>query len=273
MFANAVCSMGSSTLAVVMAAGGGGEEAHHSILRLLHLILPIEEVLPQPSKQPDLILNTLFVLGVVLVVVLTTVRSLQRIPEGTVQNLLEMIVEGLYSFFIDIVGERGKKYIPFFGSFFIYILLLNWLGLIPGLQSPTADLNTTVSFAIISVVSANVFAARELGLGPYLKHFLGEPLWLSPLMCPLHIIGEFAKMISLSVRLFGNVFGEDMIILILAGLSPVFLFGHIEVPYLPVQLPIMLFATFTSLIQAMIFSVLSAVYLATFLSEHAEEHH
>ena len=80
-------------------------------------------------------------------------------------------------------------------------------------------------------------------------------------------------MISLSVRLFGNVFGEDMVILVLAGLSPVFLFGHLEVPYIPVQLPIMLFALFTSLIQAMIFSVLSAVYLATFLAEHGEEHH
>ena len=181
-FANAVCSMGSSTLAVLMAAGGGGEDAHHSILRLLHLILPLEEILPQPSKQPDLILNTLFVLGVVMVVVFMTVRSLHRIPEGTAQNLLEMIVEGLQGFFLDIVGEHGKKYIPFFASLFLYVLLLNLLGLIPGLQSPTADLNTTLSFAIIAVSSANVFAIREIGLGPYLKHFLGEPLWLAPLM-------------------------------------------------------------------------------------------
>jgi F-type H+-transporting ATPase subunit a len=259
---------------VIPLASGGQEEAHHSILHGLLLLLgPLKEFFPQPSKQPDLILNTLTVLGVILALVFLTVRNLRRLPEGTLQNLFEMALEGLHDFFFNIVGERGKKYIPFFATFFIYIFFSNMLGLIPGFQSPTADMNTTLGFALISVVSANLIAIREIGLLSYLKHFRGEPLWLFPIMCPLHIIGEFAKIISLSARLFGNIFGEEMLLLVLAGLSPVFMIGQLEVPFVPFQLPIMAFAVFSGTIQAMIFSVLSAVYLAQFLEDHHEEHH
>ncbi|MBM3264309.1 MAG: F0F1 ATP synthase subunit A [candidate division Zixibacteria bacterium] len=259
---------------VLPLAGGGEQEAHHSILHGVLLLLgPFKEMVPQPSRQPDLLLNTLFVLGVVFALVFVVVRRFQRIPTGSLQNLFEMVVEGLNDFFFNIVGERGKKYIPFFGSFFIYILLMNMLGLVPGFQAPTADLNTTLGFGLISVIAANLIGLREAGLKAYLKHFWGEPTWLGPLMCPLHIVGEFAKILSLTVRLFGNVFGEETVIFVLAGLSPVILLGSLEVPFIPLQLPMMLFAVFTGTVQALIFSVLSAVYTAQFLEEHHEEHH
>lgn len=259
---------------VLPLAEGGQEEAHYSILHGLLLLLgPLKEMFPQPSRQPDLLLNTLFVVGILLVTLFIAVRSLKRIPEGSLQTLFEMVIEGLTNFYLDIVGEKGRKYIPFFSVFFIYILLMNIVGIIPGFQPPTADLNTTLGFAVISVVAANLIGIRELGMTSYLKHFMGEPTWLAPLMCPLHIIGEFAKVISLAVRLFGNIFGEEMIIIALAGLSPILLLGSLEVPFLPLQLPMLVFAVFSGTIQAMIFSVLSAVYVAQFLEGHHEEHH
>ena len=82
-----------------------------------------------------------------------------------------MAVEGLTGFFVNIVGERGRKYIPFFASFFIYIWFMNMLGIIPGFQSPTADLNTTLGFALISVVAAHLIGLREIGIKAYLWHF------------------------------------------------------------------------------------------------------
>ena len=265
----------SSVLSLNLASEGGVGDPHYSILHGLFLLLgPLAEWVPRPEKQPDLLLNTLFVFVTILVLVTILIRTFKRIPEGSIQTLFEMAVEGLTGFFVNIVGERGRKYIPFFASFFIYIWFMNMLGIIPGFQSPTADLNTTLGFALISVVAAHLIGLREIGIKAYLWHFWGEPKWMGVLMCPLHIIGEFAKVVSLSIRLFGNVFGEEMILLVLAGLSPVLLIGALEVPYLPLQVPMLMFAVFSGTIQAMIFSVLSAVYVAQFLDHgHGDEEH
>jgi F-type H+-transporting ATPase subunit a len=249
-------------------------EAHHSLLHILFKIPVVEHSVPQPGKQPDLILNTFFLIAVLTVCVVLVTRKLRRLPETKGQNLIEFAVEQLVGFFEGILGEGGKRYIPFVGSFFLAILLLNLLGLIPGLQSPTADLNTTLGFALIAIFGVQIIAIKELGILNYLKHFAGEPLWLGPLMFPLHLIGEISRILSLSIRLFGNIFGEDTIIVILAGLSPFVLVGHQEVPYLPLQLPMMFFGLFTSFVQALVFSVLTSIYIVTFIGDHhGEEHH
>ena len=251
----------------------GHGEAHHSLLHILFKIPVVERLVPQPGKQPDLVLNTFFLIAVLTVCVVLVTRKLQRLPEAKGQNLIEFVVEQLVGFFEGILGESGKRYVPFVGSFFLVILLLNLLGLIPGLQSPTADLNTTLGFALVAVLGVQSIAIRELGFLNYLKHFVGEPWWLGPLMFPLHLIGEISRILSLSIRLFGNIFGEDTIIIILAGLSPVLLVGHQEIPYLPLQLPMMLFGLFTSFVQALVFSVLTSIYIVMFLGDHHEEEH
>jgi F-type H+-transporting ATPase subunit a len=140
--------------------------------------------------------------------------------------------------------------------------------LVPGFQSPTADLNTTLSFAVIAVVTVNVIAIREIGLVAYLKHFAGEPVWLSWMMFPLHVMGEFAKVVSLAVRLYGNMFAKETLMVVLMGFSPVLILGHFEVPFVPIQLPIMLFGLFVGFLQAMIFALLVSIYLGQFLEEH-----
>ena len=260
---------------VINLAAGGTEEVHYSLLHGLFLIGPLKNLIPQPAKQPDLILNTAFVFVVLSVFIFLTVRKLRSIPESTSQNLLELAYEGLNDFFLDIVGEKGKKYIPFFFTFFVYILFLNLLGLIPGFQSPTADLNTTLGFALIAVVAVQLIAIKEIGFVSYVKHFWGEPVWLGPLLFPLHVIGEIAKVVSLSFRLFGNMFGKETVIVVLMGFSPLLLLGKLEVPYIPVHLPMLVFGAFVGLLQAMIFSLLAAIYLAQFIGEHGHEdgHH
>ncbi len=245
-----------------------GHEHHHSWLHILNRG-PIAEISENLKEQHDLIPNTYFMILVIGIFVILATRNLKPLPAGKLQNFMEMVVGGLMDFFTDIVGERGRKYTPFMGSFFIFILCLNILGLVPGFQSPTADLNTTLAMALVAISGVQVIAIKELGFIPYIKHFLGEPMWLGPLMFPLHLIGELAKIMSLSIRLFGNIFGEDTIIIVLATLAVTFLPMWLPVPF---QLPMMLFGLFTSLIQALVFSLLTAIYLATFISEHHEEH-
>lgn len=259
----------------ILAVGAGGEEAHYSLLHGLFLLNPLKEWIPQPEKQPDLILNTVFVLVIMWALLHLTARKLRRVPESTMQNILEIAIEELTALFGDIVGERGKKYVPFVCSFFFYILFLNLLGLVPGFQSPTADLNTTLGFAMIGVGIVQVIAVREVGFAAYVRHFWGEPAWLGPLMFPLHIIGEIAKVISLSFRLYGNMFGKETVLAVLMSFSPVLLIGHFELPYVPIQLPILAFGVFVAFLQAMIFAILIAIYIAQFLEEHGhdDDHH
>ncbi len=245
-----------------------GHEHHHSWLHMLNRG-PIAEISENLKEQHDLIPNTYFMILVIGIFVILATRNLKPLPAGKLQNFMEMVVGGLMDFFTDIVGERGRKYTAFMGSFFIFILCLNILGLIPGFQSPTADLNTTLAMALVAISGVQVIAIKELGFIPYIKHFLGEPIWLGPLMFPLHLIGELAKVMSLSIRLFGNIFGEDTIIIVLATLAITVLPVYLPVPF---QLPMMLFGLFSSLIQALVFSLLTAIYLATFISEHHEEH-
>ncbi|MEN6519583.1 MAG: F0F1 ATP synthase subunit A [Armatimonadota bacterium] len=195
-------------------------------------------------------------------------RRMRRVP-GPLQNVLEFTVDGLFNFIGGIIGPGGRKYAPFIATFFVYILFMNLMGLVPGFRSPTSGLNMTVALGLLSFFYVQYQAIRQNGFIKYIVHFWGEPWWLGPLMFPIHIIGELAKPLSLSIRLFGNIFGEDKIIIILAGLSP-FLFGKPWLKYIPVQFPMEVFAVFTSFIQALIFTVLTAAYL-TVLMTHEEE--
>jgi len=208
------------------------------------------------------------VIAVLVGVSFIATRRLRKIP-GPLQSLLELAVTGLFNFIESVIGPGGRKYAPFIATFFLYILLMNLLGIIPFFKSPTSGLNMTAALALCAFFYVQYQAVRANGLLGYIKHMMGEPIWLAPLMLPIHVIGELAKPLSLSIRLFGNIFGEDKIIIILAGL--LYASKFVLARYLPIQLPMLFFAIFTSIIQALIFTVLTAAYV-TIMIGHSEEH-
>ena len=248
------------------------DHAHRSWLSPISQLLP-NSIIPEPSKwhQPDLIPNTFFAVLVLAVLFIFATRKLKRIPEGKGQTLLELLVGGIIDFFGGILGEHGKKYVPFVGSFFIFILSLNYLGLIPGFQAPTADLNTTIALGITAVLGVQIIAIKENGLGGYLKHLIGSPPWLGVLMFPLEVITQLSRAGSLAVRLFGNIFGEESVIIQLTGLGIITIAGSFFLP-IPVQVPMMFFGLFGGFLQAFVFTILTSIYIVLFI-EHDEEAH
>jgi F-type H+-transporting ATPase subunit a len=177
-------------------------------------------------------------------------RRLKPVP-APLQNVLEFLVETLQGFLETIIGPKGGQYLPLIGSLALFILTCNLLGLVPGFKSPTSNLNTTVACALVVFFSTHIIGIRRHGLFRYLKRFIGPIWWLAPIMVPIELIGHLARPISLSVRLFGNIFGEDAVLLILLYLVP-----------LLIPLPAMLLAIFTGVIQTFVFVMLSMVYIA-----------
>jgi len=196
-------------------------------------------------------------------------RRLQKVP-GRLQSLLEIIVEGLGNFTKSQMGRVAERFVPFIGTFFIYIFIMNMLGQIPLFHSPTSNLNTTIALALIVFFVTQYQGVKSNGVFGYLKHMVGKPVWLAPLTFPLHIMQEIlSRPLSLSMRLFGNIMGEDTVIAIFIGFSP-FLLGLIPVP---IHIPMVFLALLGSTIQAMIFSLLASFYIAGAMGIHDEEEH
>jgi F-type H+-transporting ATPase subunit a len=183
-------------------------------------------------------------------------KGIQMVPRKG-QNLLELVVQGLENFMVEITGEEGRAFFPFIATIFLYIFVCNLIGLIPGFFSPTANLNTTLSMAVCTFVLTHVIGIKFHGV-KYIKHFLG-PVWaLAPLMFVIEGIGHLARVMSLTVRLFGNIFGKEKILGILFALAGLYL----------APLPILFLGILVSFIQAVVFMLLSIVYFAGAM-EHA----
>ena len=224
-----------------------------------------------PHWMPEMVPVTWLVILILCGTVIAMRSKLKVRNPGKFQAFLEWCVVALDGFVRNIVGERESKTLtPLIGTLFIYILAMNLFGLVPGFKSPTSDTNTTGALAILAFLLVQTIAISRLGFWNYFKHFLGEPIWLFPLMFPIHVIGELARPLSLAIRLFGNIFGEDLVILVLMGIGAAVL-GKFYWLF-PVQFPMMLFAIFTSFVQALVFSMLTGIYIAVALAGH-EEHH
>ena len=205
----------------------------------------------------------------ICVVAYRAYRKRTLIPGG-LQNFVELVIETLDNFVSGILGPAGRKFTPFLGTIFIYIFCMNMFGLIPGMKSPTSNLNTTVSLAICVFFYVQYTGLRSLGIVGYLAHMAGNPrdvvTWLLvPINIPIHVIEELAKPLSLSLRLFGNITGEDVLITVFVGLGVSALsFLHLPVG-LPLQLPFIFLALLTGTIQALVFTLLSTIYFSLML--------
>jgi F-type H+-transporting ATPase subunit a len=170
-------------------------------------------------------------------------------------NLMELAVGGLLNFMRQNMGEHAGKFLPLIGTTAVFILISNLMGSIPGFDPPTSNLNTTLACAIVIVLATHYVGIRTHGAS-YIKHFLGPVWWLAPFMLVIEMIGHFARILSLSVRLFGNMFGDHMVLAIFMGLVPLL------IPVIFMGLGI-----FVALVQAFVFTLLSILYISGALEE------
>jgi len=216
---------------------------------------------------------------VFLLIAWIAMRRPKPVP-GQLQNALEWIVESLDDVCGGLLGSHKERYIIFISALFFYILTINLLGIIPGFMSATSSLDLTLALALITFAYVQFWGIRNLGILGYLDHLAGSPrdpigFAMLPVMVPVHILGELAKPVSLSCRLFGNIFGEDTLIVVFVGATALLLKASLAALAVPPMLGIsalfMMLQTLTAIVQALIFSLLATVYLYMMLphEEHA----
>jgi F-type H+-transporting ATPase subunit a len=212
-------------------------------------------ILPTFGLQAHTAIMIYITAGLILFAFLT--RGIYTLIPGKLQSMLELIVEAYIGLVEENVGHKGRKYVPFFLTFAIFIFVSTIVGLIPGLIPPTANLNSTVGLAIIVFLATHVIGFKEHGT-KYIHHFIGPAWWLAPIMIPIEIVGHAARPLSLSLRLFGNMMGHEQIVMVLLVLMPA---GY---PLLALSTVL---GIFVGLIQAFIFTLLSMLYIAGALEE------
>lgn len=196
-----------------------------------------------------------FVILLLIVFAILATRKIEMIPTKG-QNFFEIVISGMEEFMVDITGEEGRWFFPIIATIFIYIVVCNLLGLVPGFYPPTASLNTTVSCAIPVFVFTHYIGVKYHGL-KYIKQFIGPVWWLIPIFLPIEVIGHLARVLSLSFRLFGNMTGHELVLAILFMLAGAFF----------APLPIMVMGIFVAFVQAFVFFLLSIMYFTGAMEE------
>jgi len=202
------------------------------------------------------VVYTWVVMAILIITGALAAKGVSLIPTKG-QNFFEVVVGGIEDFLVDTAGEEARWVFPLVATIFIYIFVGNVIGLVPGFFPPTANLNTTASCAITVFVFTHYIGIKYHG-AKYLKHSLGPVWWMSPLIFVIELIGHFARILSLSFRLFGNMMGHEIVLAILFGLAGLFF----------APLPIMALGIFVAFVQGFVFFLLSIMYF-TGAMEHA----
>ncbi len=218
-----------------------------------------EEISPQVVfvlgflQVTSTVVNTWIMIGLLGFFAFWIGRSF-KINPSMFQNAVEWLEEAIRGIISEYIGEQNSDmFFPLVVTLAVFIGVSNLLGLLPGLQSPTTDINTPLAMALVVFVSVPYFGIRTRGFWGYLKHYV-EPIFL---MLPIEVASEIARTFSLSFRLFGNIMGEEIIIAILFLISPFIL-----------PVPMMAFSIFTGILQAYIFTLLSCVYIGGAVKAH-----
>ena len=219
--------------------------------------------LPEIHNIPEYVTYAWLAMAILIGLSLVARFSLKKTAPTGFQNFFEVIVGGLENFIVDIMGPEGKHYLTLIGSLFLFILVCNLLGLIPGFDSPTANINTTLALALVSFSATHYVGVKRHGFG-YVKHFMGPMPALVPLMLPIEIISHFARVMSLTFRLFGNMVAKHKLLLVLALLSP----------YIA-PVPILGLGLLVAFVQAGVFTLLTMLYISGSIEEAhlGGEHH
>lgn len=190
-----------------------------------------------------------------LAIAYLTTRRLQLVPGGG-QSLMELVVGGLLGFMEQVMGHHAKEHLPVIGGIVFFIVTANLLGIIPGLFTPTANINLTAGCAITVFLYYQYIGIRRHGLA-YIKQFTGPLWWLAPLMLPIELISHIIRPFTLALRLFANMQGHEIVLIIITLLVPII-----------APLPIVLLGIFVSFIQGFVFMLLSMIYIAGAEEEH-----
>jgi len=232
-------------------------EHEHSILYepVNHLLEPL-----LGFAVPDHVIMALLVLVLSLIIFPLASRKLSRDNPSRFQHVLELVVGGLKDLLEDVVGHgASKKYLYIIGGFACFIFISNMFGLVFFLQPPTSNPNTTFALGLTAFLYYNAQGIKEQGLLHYLKHFMGPIAILAPLFIVIEIIGHLARILSLGMRLFGNIFGEHTATGIFMGMLPFVL------PW-----PMMGLGIFGAFLQTFVFIMMTMVYIGGAVT--AEEH-
>lgn len=264
------------------------EQADASFAKQLH-IGPLHEPIPMVGLAPW---ETVFYYGISCILTITLVvtgsSQLRRNREDAMRNPTrwQMFTEMLLGFFekftIGVLGpENGRRYLPFIGTMFLFILISNLMGLVPGLRPPTGSIVVTGTLALLTFCVVQYTALTKLGIGKYLHHLAGEPKdgvgWaLAPLFLVLEIISTLAKPVSLALRLFGNMLGKDILLgsFIFLGITLVGAISPFVATYIgaPLTIPFYFLGMLLSAIQALVFSILSCIYILLVLPHDHHDH-
>jgi len=201
-----------------------------------------------------IVFNTLFVMALLAFFSFLASRRTEVYP-GKTQNVMEVIIGGFDGLLNEIMGHNGRKFFALISTLGLFILVSNLIGIVPGFESPTSNINTNAAMALIVFLSTHVVGIKEHGL-KYFKQFMGPVWWLTPLMLPIEIISHISRPLSLTFRLFGNIKGEDIVLLVVLFLVPWF-----------VPLPVFVLMVFTSVVQTLVFMLLAMMYIAGAMEE------
>jgi len=269
------------------AHGEHGDDHGHDPYHLVNFIALISGGLrdsqPEAASFMDRFVDAIFsYIAILILVLLFSALYRRRDPRdpGRLQVAIEMIFGGLASLIESVIGPTARRYTPYLGTLFLFILVNNMMGLVPFFHSSTSSISTTAGLAICTFFLVQGVGIKENGLLGYLHHLCGSPRsgveWgFVVLMLPLHVMGEFIKPLSLSLRLFGNVMGEDKLLAVFIALGAAMLAATGLPIGIPIQVPIILLAMLLSTIQALVFTLLSTVYISMMLphGDHGDEAH
>ena len=217
----------------------------------------------------------------ILLFIAYQVRAISVRTPSRGQLLMEQGVASMRHFCRGAIGPGGEKYAPFIGTIFAFVLFANLCGVLPFYVSgsheaggmpksltpaPTANLSMTLALGFIVFAVFNYIGIKANGIGKYLAHFAGPIPALAPLMFPIEIVGVLVRPISLAMRLFGNVFGEETVIAVLVGMSATAFL-------IPLHAPMLAFGVFGSVVQAGVFAILTCSYIALAVGDHGDETH
>lgn len=266
-------------------AGAHGTETHASVGHGAEAgpTSPLAEYSPYWYSGVGLIVFMIMVAFMAI-----TTRNLTRRAPGKAQALVEQCVASMNHFCRNAIGPGGEKFAPFVGTMFAFILTSNLIGVLPLIfnkphneppshaplaslwPAPTTNISVTFALGLIVFVVSLYVGIKENGIGGFFKHLAGPIWWLSWLIFPIELISFMVRPISLAMRLFGNIFGEEMVAAVLVTLAITMLPWFIPIP---LQLPMLMFGVFGAIVQAGVFTILTCAYISLAIGEHGDHGH